>query len=73
MDMNMSSRKKSTIEHQTTYLPDRDTNNFLRVGNISKHIDHQADRTRKRSPLDKIKKYAIEKFGYQEIYLNNSR
>ena len=68
----VSNKRKSTIEHGTEYLNDTDTQGFLRVGGLNKHSNHAADKKRKRAPRDKVKHFAVKRFGYKPDYLRSS-
>lgn len=57
-------QRKSTIEHETTYIPRNDTTEMLKVRNLNKFMDRESDLMRKRVNLEKIKQYAVDKFGY---------
>ena len=46
---------------------------MLCVRNLSKHIDREADLQRKRSPRDKVKRFAMQAFGYNEQYIKTNK
>lgn len=56
-------KPRSTITHDTVYVPQRDTNALLQVRNVGP-LDKVAHLRQMRGHLDKMKKFAMEKFGY---------
>lgn len=50
-------------------MPESETQDMLQVRNLSQHINRQEHMKLMRGQLEKMKKYARDKFGYQEDYI----
>lgn len=62
--------KPATIEHTTLSLDPEITSGLLQVRNINLHFNHDEHRREKREYHAKVKKFAIDKLGYNETYMS---
>jgi len=64
--------KKATIDNPS-YLDHQDTQDLFHVKTLGPLINKTAHLKERRGHLDKIQKYAMDKFGYQAEYIKGNR